>query len=141
MSSTIDVEGWLWKKGGSGSGASPIRLGRRNWTRRYCTLEDGVLRYYKLEAGQGTPKEGEKPRGSVSLKGATAMDAAIDGKEHCFAIHKGDGTMVWFRAEAAVDKTRWLDYVDDAAGGPKRAAGVERRRGRGDAAAVDVDSP
>ena len=49
--------------------------------------------------------------------------------------------MVWFRAEAAVDKTRWLDYVDDAAGGPKRAAGVERRRGRGDAAAVDVDSP
>jgi len=119
------IEGWLWKKGGSGSGASPLKLGRRNWTRRYCTLEDGVLKYYKLEAGQGKPAAGDKERGSVSLTGATAMDAEIDGKEHCFAIHKGDGTMVWFRAEAALDKTRWLDYIDGGASGPKRRGSNE----------------
>ena len=45
------------------------------------------------------------------------MDAEIDGKTHCFAIHRGDGQMVWFRAEAASDKVKWLDALDVATGG------------------------
>lgn len=115
-----DISGFLWKKGGSGSGASPLRLGRRNWTRRFTVIEGQTLTYYKLPDGATELPEGHPPRGTVDLSGATAMDAAIDGKEHCFAVHKGDGTMVWFRAESAADKVRWLDYLDASSGGPAR---------------------
>ena len=120
------MEGFLWKKGGSGSGASPLKFGRRNWTRRFCRIEAAVLHggdsgdalaYYKLADGEGEPGPDDKPRGFVPLKAAQVMDAEIDGKTHCFAIHRGDGQMVWFRAEAASDKVKWLDALDVATGG------------------------
>ena len=120
------MEGFLWKKGGSGSGASPLKFGRRNWTRRFCRIEAAVLHggdsgdalaYYKLADGEGQPGPDDKPRGFVPLKAAQVMDAEIDGKTHCFAIHRGDGQMVWFRAEAASDKVKWLDGLDVATGG------------------------
>ena len=120
------MEGFLWKKGGSGSGASPLKFGRRNWTRRFCRIEAAVLHggdsgdalaYYKLADGEGEPGPEDKPRGFVPLKAAQVMDAEIDGKTHCFAIHRGDGQMVWFRAEAASDKVKWLDALDVATGG------------------------
>ncbi len=120
------MEGFLWKKGGSGSGASPLKFGRRNWTRRVCRIEAAVLHggdsgdalaYYKLADGEGEPGPDDKPRGFVPLKAAQVMDAEIDGKTHCFAIHRGDGQMVWFRAEAASDKVKWLDALDVATGG------------------------
>ncbi len=120
------MEGFLWKKGGSGSGASPLKFGRRNWTRRFCRIEAAVLHggesgdalaYYKLADGEGEPGPDDKPRGFVPLKAAQVMDAEIDGKTHCFAIHRGDGQMDWFRAEVASDKVKWLDALDVATGG------------------------
>ena len=76
-----------------------------------------ALAYYKLADGEGEPGPDDKPRGAVPLKAAQVMDAEIDGKTHCFAIHRGDGQMVWFRAEAASDKVKWLDALDVATGG------------------------
>mmetsp|Transcript_4080 Transcript_4080/g.12026 ORF Transcript_4080/g.12026 Transcript_4080/m.12026 type:complete len:451 (+) Transcript_4080:152-1504(+) len=111
-------DGMLMKKGGSGtSNSSPLKVKRRNWTRRWCRLEGGVLSYYKVAEGQTKLSKAATPRGTLKVAGGGVMDAELEGHKYAFAVHAGGDqrTTMWFRAPSAREKATWLAALRAAA--------------------------
>jgi len=93
--------GWLEKKGQK----------RRNWKRRYMTLneDDLTLTYFENDIDGGSNKKGE-----VNLKNAKVEK--IDGKshDHCFVIVDENGTRDFLLAAPTNEDCEiWIQHIQD----------------------------
>lgn len=86
--------GWMKKEGGI----------RKNWTRRYCVLSGGSLKYYKQ-------KDASAPAGVVELGQAIAVRALpsgeLPGHPHALHIITPKRTYI-FSAESAAEQEAWI---------------------------------
>ena len=116
------MEGFLWKKGGSGSGASPLKFGRRNWTRRFFLLQNLELRYYKDSSLHPSAL-----KGIVPMQGAVVNRVTESKYKFQFQLSHVDGRVLDLRAESTLRARARATYsrrADLAHARPRGKAGT-----------------
>ncbi|CEG47360.1 Phosphatidylinositol kinase (PIK-H1) [Plasmopara halstedii] len=107
--------GWLFKKGGGTS-----RMGRRNWTMRWCRLEQRILLVFKKPTHT-------RPRAAIPLHGAQ-LHIVENKRPFYFEINlRFSETKAKFSAATADELATWVAYLrkasvlpDPPAGSPKK---------------------
>ena len=117
------MEGFLNKKGGSGSGTGVIDLGRRNWKRRWFVLEGCYLFYFEdFDPVQEKPVGAAK--GVVNITGGECGRLPHRTRSETFAVNKANGAQMVMEAPSERLKIAWIEAIDKAierASDPERA--------------------
>lgn len=105
--------GWLLKKGGGTS-----TMGRRNWTSRWCKLENRILLVFNKPSDM-------YPRTAVPVAGAEIVVVDNPKHPHYFEIvHSLSETRAKFAAQSEQELAEWVDALSRTAVAPEPPAGA-----------------
>ena len=126
------MDGFLYKKGGSGLGSATFKLGRKNWLERWFLLEETTLTYYDAAFREDGSPAGAA-RGSVDVFGAEIADLPdAHGKRFLFWVKPGKAAKeLILMAASEAQKALWVEALDFAAHGAVRDFAVGRFRPSG----------
>lgn len=107
--------GWLLKKGGG-----TRTMGRRNWTMRWCRLEQRILLVFKKSTDT-------RPRAAIPLHGAQLH--VVENKRPFYfeIIHDFNESKAMFSAKTADDLSTWVTHLQKAAVLPDPPAGSPKK--------------
>jgi hypothetical protein len=105
--------GWLLKKGGGTS-----TMGRRNWTSRWCKIENRILLVFNKPSDV-------YPRTAVPVAGAEIVVVDNPKHPHYFEIvHSLSETRAKFAAQSQQELVEWIDALSRNAIAPEPPAGT-----------------
>ena len=107
------MEGFLNKKGGSGSGTGLVNLGRHSWKRRWFVLEGCYLFYFEdFDPKSSRPVGAAK--GVVNISGGECGRFPHRTRAECLAVNKANGAQMVMEAPSERLKNAWIEAIDRA---------------------------